>query len=113
MPFAIVCMREPGHERRSETAALLDASDGDAVLAKLGGHRTIGRRRERDHADLVSTRLLADREVERDALLAADAERREHVDDRQHVAKLADMASSWRARARRSRLRRGDPAVAE
>ena len=45
------CAREARHERRIEPAALRHATDRDAVLAKLVGHRAIGRRGERQHRD--------------------------------------------------------------
>jgi hypothetical protein len=80
--------RELHRERGIEPVAARDLVGGDAGGRELARQRprlARGLRRQRHHVQRVPGLALADRQIERDALLAADAVRREHVDDGGHA----------------------------
>ena len=90
--------REPRHQRRIDAECVLGhAQRRDAVLRELLRHRAVGRRSERHDRQLVPPRLLTDREVERDPLLATDAERRQHVHDAQAIRTIRQCERSGRS----------------
>ena len=82
---------EPRHQGRIDPAALRHPADLDARLGELLRHRAVGLGRERDHTHPVTAHPLADREIERDPLLTADAVAREHVDDRPHARSVSTL----------------------